>query len=243
MTIPTILTIMLLGHILGDFYVQSKTMADNKDVMKKWLLIHSGVYSLCMATILFVGVGFSRYWVFIVVGASIAHLVIDWLKKYIPCKKFIIDQLLHLAVIIALWCIWGRCLSLRAPITTALEYSLPAELMIIALGLLILLKPVGLLIEKGDIWDFNKGNSAALPTSSQKGAGKMIGYLERIIIFFLLVNRQFGAIAFVLAAKSVMRFPEINDSDKPTSLAEFYIIGTLLSMTSVFIVAFALGLI
>jgi len=121
------------------------------------------------------------------------------------------------------------------------------------LGLLIILKPVGILIEKGEIWDFSKDKNKpqykiiteirAAPDENQKGAGKMIGYLERIIVFFLLINNQFGAIAFVLTAKSVMRFPEIGKSNNASSLVEFYIIGTLLSMTSVFIVAFLLGLI
>ena len=99
------------------------------------------------------------------------------------------------------------------------------------------------MIEKGDIWDFSKSKSQPTPNENQKGAGKMIGYLERIIVFFLLMNNQFGAIAFVLTAKSVMRFPEIGKSDNASSLVEFYIIGTLLSMTSVFAVAFLLGLI
>jgi len=71
----------------------------------------------------------------------------------------------------------------------------------------------------------------------------MIGYLERTIVFFLLISNQYNAIAFVIAAKSAMRFPEIGKSENKASLAEFYIIGTLLSMTSVFVIAFLLGLI
>jgi len=134
----------------------------------------------------------------------------------------------------------------------------------------LILKPVGILIEQGDIWDFNKaknregplgstdarlgqqhsrggtvlggGGYKSTPDEAQKGAGKMIGYLERIIVFFLLINGQYGAIAFVIAAKSVMRFPEIRESDDASSLAEFYIIGTLLSIASVLVVTFLLGL-
>jgi len=103
--------------------------------------------------------------------------------------------------------------------------------------------PVGILIEKGDIWSFNKDKSTPAPSEKQKGAGKMIGYLERTIVFFLLTNGQFAAIAFVIAAKSAIRFKEIEQSTDATSLAEYYIIGTLISMISVFIVAFLLGII
>jgi len=249
MTTAPAFLLLLLGHVVGDFYLQSNTMAQNKAENYKWLLIHGAVYSLCIAAILFAGVTFSWYGLFLVLGTSLAHLLIDLLKKHIPTsKKFITDQALHITTIIAFWQLWGNCITLRE--LTALNgfvsmfgHSLSSITPII-LGLLCILKPIGVLIEQGDIWDFNKGESQPqTPSPNQKGAGKMIGYLERIIVFFLLINHQFSAIAFVLTAKSAARFPEINKSDDASSLAEFYIIGTLLSMTSVFIIAFALGLI
>jgi len=239
-------------------------MADKKSTNIEWLLIHGGVYSLCIAAILIIGAGFSRYWLFLVLSAGISHFAIDCLKMGMPAsimkripdcvknhaifkKKFIIDQLLHIVTLIALWWLWGECIPVREHAAlrgflNETSHTL-ADFMLVILGLLVIIKPVGLLIGKGDIWDFNKSKSGSAPNESQKGAGKMIGYLERIIVFFLLINNQFGAIAFVLAAKSVMRFPEIGRSDDASSLAEYYIIGTLLSMTSVFAVAFLLGLI
>ena len=254
MTIHPILILLLLGHVLGDFYFQWNTMAEkkrdssNKKTQFLWLLMHSGVYFLCIAAILFIGAGVSRYWWFVVLGVSIIHLLIDLIKICIPYKKtFIIDQALHLASIIILWRLWGECLSipgLSTLLSTLRELSgainqTPAELALITLGLLWILKPVGILIKQGDIWDFNHG----APNEKQKGAGKMIGYLERIIVFVLLINGEFSAIAFVLAAKSVMRFKEIGTDENASLPAEFYIIGTLLSMTSVFVITFLLGLI
>ena len=255
MTIHPILTLLLLAHIIGDFYLQTKKMAEKKNESYRWLLLHSGLYFLCMVVILLIGAAVSWYWLFLLLGTSLSHLLIDYLKRYIPKKPFIIDQLLHVTFIITLWWLWGQYVTMRELNTLQTVLSMfgqsPTTNILTLLGLLIILRPVGVLIEKGEIWDFNKDKnklpdkteSHTTPDKNQKGAGKMIGYLERIIVFFLLINNQFGAIAFVLTAKSVMRFPEIGKSSNTSSLAEFYIIGTLLSMTSVFIVAFLLGLI
>ena len=50
---------------------------------------------------------------------------------------------------------------------------------------------------------------------------------------------QFSAMAFVLTAKSVARFKEI-EQDK--NKAEYYLIGTLLSVVSAFAITVLLGL-
>ncbi len=73
-----------------------------------------------------------------------------------------------------------------------------------------------------------------LPYQSSKGsdiqnlpnAGRLIGILERLIIFSLLYQGQYGAIGFVLTAKSVARYNKIAESP---SFAESYLLGTLLS--------------
>jgi hypothetical protein len=64
----------------------------------------------------------------------------------------------------------------------------------------------------------------------------------------LLIFGEYGAIGFVISAKSIIRFPEINKQDEgdkklPDKKAEYYLIGTLLSMVSTFLVATLLGLI
>jgi len=235
-----------------------------------------------MVAVFGIGVELSWFWALLVIGAGASHLAIDCIKKHSPVyirkyttiyikeriphcikkhpmikKEFMISQFLQIVAFVIFWWLWGECVQVREHyilrgFLSMLGYS-STNITLTILGLLIVLKPVGIMIEKGDIWDFNKGKGKSAPNEDQKGAGKMIGYLERTIVLFLLINNQFSAIAFVLAAKSVMRFPEIGKSndgssdkdsaDKGSSLAEFYLIGTLLSMTSVFIVAFMLGLI
>lgn len=65
--------------------------------------------------------------------------------------------------------------------------------------------------------------------SEELKAGNIIGKLERTIIAILLLNNQFGAMGFVLTAKSIARFKQMEDKN----FAEKYLIGTL---TSLFIV-------
>jgi hypothetical protein len=56
-------------------------------------------------------------------------------------------------------------------------------------------------------------------------AGKIIGILERIFIFFFIIAGQFTAVGFVIAAKGILRYKELEDR----SFAEYVLIGTLLS--------------
>lgn len=57
------------------------------------------------------------------------------------------------------------------------------------------------------------------------GAGALIGQLERGLTFVLVLAGQFGAIGFLIAAKSVLRFQYAKDR----SQSEYVIIGTLAS--------------
>ena len=55
--------------------------------------------------------------------------------------------------------------------------------------------------------------------------GRVIGMLERVLLFLILVQGEWAAVGFVIAAKSVVRFPELNKRD----FAEYYLLGTLAS--------------
>jgi hypothetical protein len=55
--------------------------------------------------------------------------------------------------------------------------------------------------------------------------GRIIGVLERSLLYVFILQGQFGAIGFVLAAKAFTRFKALDDR----SFAEYVLIGTLLS--------------
>ena len=55
--------------------------------------------------------------------------------------------------------------------------------------------------------------------------GRIIGILERVLLYSFLLQAQYGAIGFILAAKAFTRFKALDD--RP--FAEYVLIGTLLS--------------
>jgi len=103
---------------------------------------------------------------------------------------------------------------------------------IILLGFLLNLNEVNfvirLMLEKLDLTPKkplkdDKGNI----DNKEYNAGRIIGILERIIIYFFVLNGNYTAIGFVIAAKGITRFKEL----EKRSFAEYVLIGTLLSIT------------
>lgn len=68
--------------------------------------------------------------------------------------------------------------------------------------------------------------SVQLVTVPTYRAGRMIGVLERALIYVLVLTGEYGLIGFVLAAKSFARFEQL----KERAFAEYVLIGTLLSV-------------
>jgi hypothetical protein len=68
----------------------------------------------------------------------------------------------------------------------------------------------------------------AAPRGSLEGAGRLIGFLERLIITTLIIfwpKLDAAAIGLILSAKSIARFPEF----KKPGFAEYYLVGSLTS--------------
>ncbi|MDH6181336.1 hypothetical protein M2152_001518 [Microbacteriaceae bacterium SG_E_30_P1] len=72
--------------------------------------------------------------------------------------------------------------------------------------------------------------------SSDLKGGRIIGPLERLMVFGLAAAGQFAAIGGVLAAKGVVRFPELSRSvrkrktgEAPSKDPEYFLIGSLAS--------------
>jgi len=74
---------------------------------------------------------------------------------------------------------------------------------------------------------------AAVVDSKEYNAGRFIGILERILIFFFVLVSQYTAIAFILAAKGFTRFKDLDERE----FAEYVLIGTLLSATAAVLAA------
>jgi hypothetical protein len=70
----------------------------------------------------------------------------------------------------------------------------------------------------------------------EAGRGRIIGILERSIVFVLIVGGNISAVGLILAAKAVARFKDLDKRD----FAEYVLIGTLLSISLAIAAAFIL---
>ena len=70
-------------------------------------------------------------------------------------------------------------------------------------------------------------------TQEEYNTGRIIGMLERTIIYIAVLNNEVTAIGLVLAAKAFTRYKEFEDRD----FAEYVLIGTLLSAFVAVVVA------
>ncbi|MEN2741154.1 hypothetical protein ABCS02_25505 [Microbacterium sp. X-17] len=71
--------------------------------------------------------------------------------------------------------------------------------------------------------------SSATPVVGGLKGGRLIGPLERILILGLFVANAAAVIAALIAAKGIVRFPEISKDAEGGNRAEYFLIGSLVS--------------
>lgn len=248
-----IFTILLLSHVVGDFYLQSKEGVRKKEKNYLFTLLHCLVYALPAALILLLYS--NKNWVVYFFAFAIAHWAIDSIKfvfiqiagkhnkiKVMPTESilrfnpvFFLDQAAHISSILVLSLLFLRANGDAAvPLETMRILHIDADMFYKAvkavLILAIILKPVSITFYK--IMNADKVAMVKNPENVNqeeiKGSGAAIGYLERSIILLLLLLGEYEAIGLVIAAKSIARF---NSNIK----AEFYIIGTFYGVVSTLI--------
>jgi hypothetical protein len=75
-----------------------------------------------------------------------------------------------------------------------------------------------------------KGAGPGVMASAQtlKG-GRILGPLERVFVFALALSGHFGAVGAIVAAKGILRFPEISRDDPDGNKAEYVLVGSFVS--------------
>lgn len=217
-----LLTKLLLAHLIGDFILQPDSWIKNKEIKKHRspkLYLHVVTHGLLTLLL----VWDLCFWLPAVVILS-SHYVIDLAKVHFqkPDSKifwFITDQLLHLAVIGAVWFAWeGRALSLA---------DLHRErILILITAVIFLTNPTSVIIKT--VISHWTPDTLYEVTTSLPDAGKFIGFLERLFVLTFVLNNHWEAVGFLLAAKSVFRFGNLKESHD-RKLTEYVLMGTLLS--------------
>ncbi|MFS0895535.1 hypothetical protein [Microbacterium sp. 179-I 3D3 NHS] len=72
---------------------------------------------------------------------------------------------------------------------------------------------------------------AATPVDPRSGfkGGRLIGPLERILVLILTLAAAYPLLAAMLAAKGIVRFPEISRDGETGARAEYFLVGSLVS--------------
>lgn len=119
--------------------------------------------------------------------------------------------------------------------------GLPFENFLLILGALIFLQSTANRITR--LMLLGAGTPAAQGESTLRG-GRIIGPMERTLIFALGATGQLTAATVVIAAKGVLRFPEIrsvterhgtaDERSDASSVTEYFLIGTLASWLQAF---------
>lgn len=233
-----LIILFLFTHIAGDFYTQTSTVAEKKKDSFGWVCIHGLLY-LLTTLVLLIPVW---SWEMLVAGLYLGgvHGGIDILK-YIYVKKiykkplsiefernlFMGDQLLHLAfVLIAAYVFRDSagnvfCIPVVRDFLLNLGISFPA-LISWGAALLFIHRPANILI--GQLITKYRPKEK---TKATLRAGSFIGTVERMIMLILIAMGQFAAVGLVLTAKSIARYDQIT---KAADFAEYYLLGTLLSL-------------
>jgi len=222
---------LLLAHIIGDFFLQPHSWVKEKEKKKlksPKLYFHIVIHFALLLVILW---DLTLWPMILIIGGS--HFIIDAVKLIVQKKKtkrllFFIDQLLHIAVIVATYFIYAK---------TNLDYEalFSEENLLLITCLVFLTRPVSIIMKtiftKWDISKLTENNE------SLEDAGNYIGILERLLVFIFIITNHWEAVGFLITAKSVFRFGDLKES-KHRKLTEYILIGTLIS----FGIAIAVGL-
>lgn len=210
---------LLIAHIIGDFVLQPDSWVAAKKHKKhasKYLYLHGLVHLI----LLMVLVPYSWYYLLLIV---ICHLIIDIAKLHLerlidPKIAFVIDQIAHLLVL-------AGFVQYITPFSVHLQGVYTEKLLLLVFALLcvtfvsaIIMK---LVMSK---WSIDEPHT----DKSLKHAGLYIGILERLFVFAFVVLNQWGAIGFLIAAKSVFRFGDLSKAED-RKLTEYVLIGSLYS--------------
>src|SRR5690606_5965444 len=214
---------LLLAHVLADFVFQTRWIVLNKRRIAVLLLHGAVVLALMQAAF-----GRVDAWEFL--ALALLHVIVDGVKARLATPglgAFLADQGAHLATLAAL-------AALRPDLWAGGAWAglawLPGLMAVVA-GAVLATRAggfaVGLLMAPWAGDDLPKGLT---------NGGKLIGLLERGLIFLLVVVHQPAGIGFRIAAKAVLRF---ETAWKDQRAGEYVIIGTLASFGWALLAAYA----
>jgi Protein of unknown function (DUF3307) len=234
---------LYLAHLLTDFVFQTARMVSLKRGGKiSGYALHGAVHyaAAIVLTGFFVpGTLFSLRFQVAIIALTFIHLAIDWCKIALTARHsradgalgFSIDQMMHgVTIFLTAWWIVSAP-SLYEMLRVLGILRRPDNKILLALVVY-----VGVIFGAGYLIRFlTKPLMRDLKVSEShvqlSNAGMFIGWLERFLILSALFEHSPATAGLILAAKSIARYPEF----KREQFAEYFLIGTLLSISAAII--------
>ncbi|MDO3624701.1 DUF3307 domain-containing protein [Mucilaginibacter sp. BT774] len=212
---------LIVAHLLTDFVLQPTAWVNHKKQKKH----RSGklyLHVLVAGALIYLFSGLWHNW-WLPLAIMVSHFVIDLWKLNRPetLTYFLLDQLFHILVVIALWMIVSFNLHTVWNYLTALAQN--TGFLLIVTGYVLVTWPLGYIIGMAtEKWR----EAAEVNKEGLAKAGVWIGFFERLLILTFIISNQFAAVGFLIAAKSILRFSDKENTQKKT---EYVLIGTLMS--------------
>lgn len=234
--------LLLTAHLLGDFVFQSDALIARKKTLRgltEHVAIVTGLTLLLLAPATPLAVA-------PLVLMAISHFAMDYAKTHWLGDRlwsFSLDQAVHIGVLAALALAWPdlAAQSVWGSAPSDVQLQVYAAMTVLC-GAIIGVWVGGVVIKKlveplaptpAPITPAETGVSPdtappSAPIIGMRNAGRYIGWLERALaITFILIGHPEG-VGFLLAAKSILRFRDVQDQTDRHQ-AEYIIIGTFLS--------------
>jgi len=233
--------LLMIGHLLGDFYFQPDSMAEEKKKSFWITLLHCFIYSVIMYIVLALMTGQLFSYISLALLVGVLHLGVDSIKYIIhkvgklekyQLVVFIFDQIIHIVLLMIVAYMYTIKIDISW-IPEIPEYIVNGigGYLVVACAFLFCGKPAAVIVSlvfsmiphtiqnsQGDEKEENE-------KQEEIKIGSWIGILEREIMLILGLLGEYGAIGFVIAAKSLARHNQFNIP----AFAEKYLIGTLVS--------------
>jgi len=231
---------LYLSHLVTDFLLQPERLVTAKRRGSPRAYIeHGGTHFF--SALAFLGFAVPGLWkspalYLITFALTLIHLAMDWAKLRLlqsgriedGAATFLWDQFLHFFVVgLAAWPIARPSLFTVTSNLRWLQLTIEKPLLLLVVYIAVIFGG-GYVVRfltrpllKRDIPDLGE------TPSEMQNAGLYIGWLERFVVLTALLLQSPATVGLILTAKSIARYPEM----KSVRFAEYFLIGTLLSMT------------
>ena len=218
--------VLVTAHMLADYAFQGPGLVQQKEEKNVFAFIKH-VFSYAISAMVLSVYWFSWRIIAAIFIQTFLHGIIDVVKILVQEKKPFFrfelevgDLVLHI-LIIWLTLLFFRPMPGNRVVAAYFMYFSTYYKCCIYVAAIVFLMRGGTSLVRAILGKVKNNN----PFPQVDKTGRLIGEMERLLIFLFILSDNLTAIGFVIAAKSVARFEEM----KIKGFAEYYLIGTLSS--------------